>query len=120
GRVMGSTIGANVYDKARRYWEPAAAETVTPAPTATPTPLVSATPTSTPLPPTTVTPTGTATGGSVGTPTQTSFPAGPVHAVLQNLSGALLSITGTSAADVYAVGADANDGTGPMVLHYNG
>ncbi len=36
GRIMGSTIGANAYTKARTYWEPEAAATVTPGPTATP------------------------------------------------------------------------------------
>jgi len=31
-----------------------------------------------------------------------------------------MSISGTSASDVYAVGADPGDGSGPYVLHYNG
>ena len=118
GRIMGSAVGDNAYFKARTYWDPGAAATVTPAPTGTPTPLVSATPSGTPLATATATPPVTATSGPVGTPT--AFPAGPVHPVLQNLSAALLSITGTSASDVYAVGAVANDGKGPLVLHYNG
>jgi hypothetical protein len=36
------------------------------------------------------------------------------------LPGALLSAWGTSASDVWIVGADAGDGTGPLVLHYDG
>jgi hypothetical protein len=40
-----------------------------------------------------------------------------VHA---SLPGALLSVWGTSASDVWTVGADAGDGTGPMVLHLEG
>jgi len=116
GRVMGSAIGDNVYDKARTYWEPGAAASVTPAPTATATPVVSATARAT----ATATPPATPTSGAVGTPTGTGFPAGPVHPVLQSLSAALLSIAGTSASDVYAVGAIASDGKGPLVMHYDG
>ena len=95
---------------------PPATSTITPPPTGTATTTPSPTETATTTP--SLTPTTSATPSV--TPTPLPFPAGPVHQVLQNLSGALLSITGTSAADVYAVGADANDGTGPMVLHYNG
>lgn len=40
--------------------------------------------------------------------------------VLEELGGALLSVTGTSETDVYAVGADAQDSGGPLVLHYDG
>lgn len=40
--------------------------------------------------------------------------------VQQDLPGALLSVWGTSASDVWAVGADARDGTGPEVLHFDG
>ncbi len=36
------------------------------------------------------------------------------------LPGALLSIWGTSPSDVWVVGADARDGTGPLCLHYDG
>ena len=36
------------------------------------------------------------------------------------LSGALLSVWGTSASDVWAVGADARDGSGPTVIHFDG
>jgi hypothetical protein len=42
------------------------------------------------------------------------------QAVQSDLPGALLSIWGTSATDVYTVGADANDGTGPQALHFDG
>jgi hypothetical protein len=40
--------------------------------------------------------------------------------VHEDLPGALLSIWGTSARDVWAVGGDARDGTGPLVVHYDG
>jgi hypothetical protein len=40
--------------------------------------------------------------------------------VLEELDSALLSITGTSVDDVYAVGADPGDGFGPMFLNYDG
>jgi len=40
--------------------------------------------------------------------------------VQEHLPGALLSVWGTSATDVWAVGADARDGTGPLVIHYDG
>ena len=42
------------------------------------------------------------------------------HKVHEGLPGALLSVWGTSASDVWAVGGDAGDGTGPTVLHYDG
>jgi len=118
GRVMGSVIGDDAYGEARTYWEPGVAATVTPGVTWTP----SATSTVTPAATVAATATATTTGGLISTPTATpvSTPTGQIHPVLQNLPGALLSITGTSAADVYTVGADANDGTGPLVLHYNG
>jgi len=48
GRIMGSTIGADAYDKVRTYWEPGAAATVTPGRTPTST-AVNTTPTGTPL-----------------------------------------------------------------------
>src|SRR4029079_4504909 len=105
---MGSTIGANVFDKARTYWAPVASVTAVPSPT--PTPVVSTTVVA-------ATPTSTATGG---TASPTPAPRPQVDFVLQNLPGALLSISGTSASDVYAVGADANDGTGAPMLHFDG
>lgn len=40
--------------------------------------------------------------------------------VQEGLPGALLSVWGTSATDVWAVGADARDGTGPLVVHFDG
>jgi hypothetical protein len=40
--------------------------------------------------------------------------------VHEGLPGALLSVWGTAANDVWAVGADARDGTGPMVIHFDG
>jgi hypothetical protein len=42
------------------------------------------------------------------------------HVVLQNLDGALMSVDGTSASDVWAVGADTRDGKGATVLHFDG
>lgn len=40
--------------------------------------------------------------------------------VLNELPAALLSVSGTSPSDVYAVGADPGDGRGPFVLRYDG
>jgi hypothetical protein len=40
--------------------------------------------------------------------------------VHEDLPGALVSVWGTSASDVWSVGADARDGSGPLVLHYDG
>jgi hypothetical protein len=42
------------------------------------------------------------------------------EAVHEGLSAALLSIWGTSTADVWVVGGDALDGAGPMVAHFDG
>lgn len=53
--------------------------------------------------------------------TQAGPPRGQMRFVLRNLPAALLSITGTSPTDVYAVGADPEqDDFGPYVLHYDG
>src|SRR5438477_5031725 len=51
--------------------------------------------------------------GSSAVPT--AAPAAQWQLVQQNLPGALLSVWGTSATDVYAVGADGKDGQGPLV-----
>jgi sugar lactone lactonase YvrE len=92
-------------------------DTDNPTPTVTGTPPT-VTPTVTGTPPTaTPTPSG---GFPTRTPTPIPFPVRPVQQVLQGLPAALLSITGTSANDVYTVGADAHDGLGPYVLHYSG
>src|SRR3954462_10261866 len=40
--------------------------------------------------------------------------------VERNLPGALLSVWGASADDVWTVGGDVGDGKGPMVLHWDG
>jgi hypothetical protein len=53
------------------------------------------------------------------TPTPTVVP-GTLQLVLKQLPAALISVTGTSASDVTAVGADPGDGFGPYVLHYDG
>lgn len=42
------------------------------------------------------------------------------QAMQEQLPGALLSVWGTSATNVYAVGADALDGGGPLALRYDG
>ena len=47
-------------------------------------------------------------------------PRGTLKPVLESLPAALLSIAGTSPTDVYAVGADPNDGRGPYIVHYDG
>jgi hypothetical protein len=52
--------------------------------------------------------------------TADTTPRGTLHPVLQNLPAAVLSVSGTSSSDVYAVGADARDGHGPYVIHYDG
>lgn len=38
----------------------------------------------------------------------------------EGLPSAILSVWGTSTSDVYAVGGDRGDGTGPLVLHFDG
>lgn len=40
--------------------------------------------------------------------------------VLEEQPGALLSVTGTSGDDIWLVGADRRDGSGPTVLHFDG
>ncbi len=57
---------------------------------------------------------GTTTGMATGSTTGSC----PVGLVGEALPAALLSVWGTSASDVWAVGAD--DGTGPLVIHYDG
>lgn len=52
---------------------------------------------------------------TIGDPTP-----GRLTQVLRGRPAALLSITGSSAEDVYTVGADPGDGFGPYVLRYNG
>jgi hypothetical protein len=42
------------------------------------------------------------------------------NVVHRDLPGALISVWGTSATDVWAVGGDPGDGGGPMVLHFDG
>ncbi len=61
------------------------------------------------------------TEGSGLEPTPTPQPQpGALDLVLEDLPGALLSISGRSATDVTAVGADPGDGKGPMVMSWNG
>lgn len=54
-------------------------------------------------------------GGCPQTPSEPAW-----QLVLSDLAGGLLSVSGTSSTDVYAVGADPGDGGGPLVLRYNG
>ena len=42
------------------------------------------------------------------------------HSLAENLEGALFSVSGTSADNVWIAGADQHDGNGPTVLHWNG
>jgi len=56
----------------------------------------------------------------VGCPNGDTPPAPPWQLVYEELPGALLSVWGTSESDVWLVGADARDGMGPLVLHYDG
>lgn len=60
---------------------------------------------------------GGASSGSTGV-----VPPAPAawSVVREGLPGALLSVWGTSATDVWTVGADARDGSGPLVWHYDG
>ncbi len=52
-------------------------------------------------------------------PTDTPSPGEPQHGLIADgLGGAILSVWGDSASNVWAVGAD--DGDGPLVLHYDG
>lgn len=44
----------------------------------------------------------------------------PWQLVFEGLEGALISVAGTSASDVWTVGADTRDGDGALVLHYDG
>jgi len=50
----------------------------------------------------------------------TSGGGGQARLLFSGLNVALMSVSGTSASDVYAVGADPGDGKGPYVLHYDG
>jgi hypothetical protein len=50
----------------------------------------------------------------------TEAPRGTLRTVLEHLPAAVLSISGRSPTDVYAVGGDPNDGRGPLVLQYDG
>lgn len=58
----------------------------------------------------------TGTGGAGGT----GGAEAPWQVVSDGLDGALLSVWGTSADDVWTVGGDVRDGSGPLVLHYDG
>lgn len=58
--------------------------------------------------------------GLVGCGDEDQPPTDDWQIVHRDLPGALLSVWGTSASDVWAVGGDAGDGLGPMVLHFDG
>ena len=57
-----------------------------------------------------------------GCPTETEpQPNGPAWSQLfSRLPGALISIWGTSSANIWTVGGDAEDGDGPMAMHFDG
>ncbi len=57
-----------------------------------------------------------------GCPTNTTPPDPEAEwkLALSQLPGGLLSVSGNSATDVYAVGADPDDDLGPLVVHYDG
>jgi hypothetical protein len=60
--------------------------------------------------------------GVLGCAPESEAPADgqPWQQVFGGLSQALLSVWGTSSSDVWAVGSDVADGTGPLVLRYDG
>ena len=60
--------------------------------------------------------------GACGKPPTPTPPAPTVawEPIFEGLPGALLSITGTSEKDLYAVGADTRDGKGALFLHWDG
>jgi hypothetical protein len=58
-------------------------------------------------------------GALVACPTDPE-PVDSWELVHQGLSGALLSVWGTSSTDVWAVGGDTLDGSGPTVIHFDG
>ncbi len=45
---------------------------------------------------------------------------GSTQVIFDPLNAAMLSVSGTAADDIYAVGADPGDGRGPYMLHYDG
>lgn len=55
-----------------------------------------------------------------GCPDPRGDPDSEWQLVQSGLDGALLSVWGTGADDVWAVGADARDGAGPTVIHFDG
>jgi len=92
---------------------------VSPSSTAT----VAATATNSSGPVVTATPTPLATATVVPTDASTPTPdvdPREVRLILEDLPGALLSISGRAHDDVYAVGADPDDGMGPLVMHWDG
>lgn len=60
--------------------------------------------------------------GTAGTTGCTGDPAPSFvwQGMQRDLPGAMLSVWGRSATDVWSVGADARDGSGPMAIHYDG
>ncbi len=112
---------ASVTDSPR----PTASATETATATHSSEPTGVATATATPPPTTSATPTVVLTATATPLPTDTSSPTPDIdpretRLILQDLPGALLSISGRAHDDVYAVGADPGDGMGPMVMHWNG
>lgn len=96
-----------------------ATATSTAPPTATSVRTATTAPTAT-APPASATPAmATATPSATATATPEIDP-NEVRIILEDLPGALLSVSGRAPDEVYAVGADPGDGLGPMVMHWNG
>lgn len=57
-------------------------------------------------------------GKDTGGGDDSGTPVSPFQVVAEELPSALMSVNGTSATDIYAVGADT--GSGPLILHYDG
>lgn len=57
-------------------------------------------------------------GKDSGSVDDTGTPTSPFQVVAEELPSALMSIQGTSATDVYAVGSDT--GSGPLIVHFDG
>jgi hypothetical protein len=59
-------------------------------------------------------------GGCAGDDASTGNHGAPFALVFEHLKGALMSVAGTTAKDVWAVGADTRDGKGALVMHFDG
>lgn len=64
--------------------------------------------------------TGARSGSGADAGSDAGEPVAPWQLVLEGLDGALMTVAGTSASDVWVAGADTRDGKGALVLHYDG